>query len=450
VRSFFSSLLSRFSAHCDYLDIRHQYIETLTIACRDGRPRVRTHLERGVAARALYKGGWGFARCSDPAYTASCVDAAIRQARLLQGAPCRLAPVPVLDVEHLLAAESDPRQAPLAEKVSLLQRYADMAGRYAGSGVGSALHYHERVVLSLFMDTAGSFVYQEIPDISGALCAHARRGANRQSASVSFGSAASWEVVYGHDREWLDAVRLARSLVDAPVAGKGSLPVILAADAAAVLLFQVVSALLHRCRAGASLGDAVPDVPGARELHIYDSALEPSTRGFEPYDAEGVGNRPLTLLKDGRWRNCLHTRESAARSAVPPAGHARAFSYKHRPRPCLHALRVTPGNATLPDILAGVTQGMYAFNPRYAACDGRTYTLSASGYRVHRGRLERLVRDLRLHGSVSALLQHIDGIADAPEIVETPLWRAGGAPGGMAQSSTSPAMRISRAEAGGK
>lgn len=443
----------------DYLEVRYEESQVTRMVFRG--PHLETVSESvlaGGAARALVKGGWGFASFSRLEEAEEMVRAALRAAERVgreRGEAVGLAPIPVVEEELRLDPGEDPRQVPLSQKVELLGDYNRRIMAWGPPVTSSQVVYHEKFTRLWLCTSHGTFLYQEKLDLSGLLAAVATRRGETQIGRYGFGSSRDFAVARGREAQVEAVCRLAADLLDAPVVEAGEYPVVCDPRLAGVFVHEAFGHL--------SEADDLAENPALREvmrlgrrfgspiLNIYDSGLEKGARGYLPYDDEGTPARRTYLIKEGILVGRLHSRETAARLGERPTGNARALDFRFPPICRMRNTGIDPGEASFDDLLRGIRRGVYAVDSYGGETNGEMFTFTAGyGRMIRDGQLAELVREVKLTGNVFQTLENIELIGREVGTEEAPggCGKAGQSP--LPVSHWSPAIRIRRAVVGGR
>jgi TldD protein len=190
---------------------------------------------------------------------------------------------------------------------------------------------------------------------------------------------------------------------------------------------------------------------GVDELSIVDDGTLVGMGGTWALDDEGTHMRKTDLLRNGFLAGHLHSRETAARMGAEPTGNARSVSRKYAPIVRMTNTYIEAGNVGFQEMIGDIEDGIYACG----AFGGQTmleqFTFSAAyAYRIRKGEICELLRDVMLTGNVFQTLYAIDAIGD-----DLTLCNRGGGCGKAGQSPLpvsfgSPHIRIQDVVVGGR
>ncbi|MFW5857295.1 MAG: TldD/PmbA family protein [Planctomycetota bacterium] len=221
--------------------------------------------------------------------------------------------------------------------------------------------------------------------------------------------------------------RRAVDLLDAPSCPGGAQTVVLDPELAGVFAHEAFGHLSEadhlyeneRMREVMTLGREL----GCRELNIVDDGSLPGRLGSAVFDDEGVPTGKTDLIRDGVLAGRLHNRETAARMGEAPTGNARAIRRNVPPLVRMTNTYVEGGDLSFAEMIRGIDDGIYALGMLGGQTMMEQFTFSAAyGYRIRKGEVGGLVRDVTLTGNVFETLKRMDGFGDDFRIVE----RAGG------------------------
>lgn len=209
-----------------------------------------------------------------------------------------------------------------------------------------------------------------------------------------------------------DAVTLL-SAIDPPA---GEQPVVLGSLQSGVMIHEAVG---HPLEADANrkktsimwdkLGQQVADPI----VTIYDDPTMPQRRGSYNIDDEGVVPKKTVLIENGKLVGFLQDRLSAKLMGMDLNGHGRRASFRDVPIPRMANTVLTPGSATVEEILASVKKGFFAETYQGGqVSDSGKFTFSVNmGYLIEEGKLTRPVKNATLIGTNVQILNEVEMIA---------------------------------------
>ena len=412
-------------ASVDYAEVRWEEVTRTRIAFqRDQLMALESSSEAGGIVRALIDGAWGIAVFTDPEEIPRKLEEAAGLARAAAAHVAdkiRLATVqPVEDVIRVSLAE-DFREIPLEEKRNLIQHYNELILNYADEIVSTSVRYTDALRRVVFANTEGTYIEQEIPDITLLLAAVARRNGDIQQAFVSLGEAAGYEFVRDREEKALEAAKRAVDLLSAEPVKGGRYTVILDQELAGVFIHEAFG---HICEADFLLRNPpmrevmrIGKRFGVEALNVVEDGYLPGRRGNAPYDDEGVRRRKVYLIKEGVLVGLMHSRATAAATGMEPTGNARAVSWEHEPIVRMRNTYIEPGEHSFEELLAGIDYGIYAKGAFGGQTEFEQFTFSAAyAYEIRGGEIGGMLRDVVLTGNVFETLRNIEMVGNDFEL----------------------------------
>ena len=211
-----------------------------------------------------------------------------------------------------------------------------------------------------------------------------------------------------------EALRQALILIEAEAAPAGEMPVVLGPGWPGILLHEAIGHGLegdfNRKETSVFSGLMGARV-GAPGVTVIDDGTIAARRGSLSIDDEGTPTKRSDLIRDGVLVGRLHSRETAAKMGEKPSGNARAISFNHPPIVRMTNTVIEPGDASFEDLFEGVDDGVYVRNWYGGMTEMEMFTFSSGeAYRIRNGRIEEMVRPVKLSGNVFKTLHQIDGI----------------------------------------
>lgn len=406
----------------DYTEVRlEKTTRSQVFFRRDKLENIESSSEAGGIVRALVDGGWGIAVFNDPSSLSKKVREAGRVARLVSSRiddRAALAAVPAVRDVVRASLKRDFREVSLEEKRRLAESYNRILLSAGEKIVSTTVRYTDSFREVTYANSEGTFLVQEVPDVTLLLIAVASDGgANIQQGFESIGEAGGFEVVLDREEEAQAAGRRALELLEAKPVEGGKYTVILDPNLAGVFIHEAFG---HFCEADflfknehlakiMTLGSRF----GNEDLNVVDEGYISGLRGNVPYDDEGVVRQKTYLIKNGVLDGLLHSRETAKKMGALPTGNARAVSYEHEPIVRMRNTYIEASTSTFSEMLKGVERGLYAVRAYGGQTVFEQFTFSAAyGREIVNGELGGTVRDVVLTGNVFETLRSIDRIGD--------------------------------------
>jgi TldD protein len=444
------------TADADYCEIRYETSDNTQVAYRGGQVEAaRSAKVTGGIVRACHKGGWAKAVFSTPEEIESMVGQACEAARLVGDRKTQLAQVSPATEDAPARMKRDPRHVSLEEKIDLVRQTNEvlLSGHRA---IRSTLcSYSDQFRTVTYANTDGACFSEQRPDMVLILHATASKEGLVQSAHESFRSSESFDDLTGRTEEAREVAGRAGQLLEAPSGPSGSFTVVLDPEMAGVFCHEAFGHLSEadflyenpKMRDLMKVGRKV----GVEQLSIVDDGTLPGLGGTWAHDDEGTPMQRTDLIRDGVLAGHLHSRETAAMMGAEPTGNARSVSRKYAPICRMTNTFIQSGDVPFDRMVADIDDGIYACG----AFGGQTmleqFTFSAAyAYRIRKGKVDQLLRDVMFTGNVFQTLHAIDAVGDDLKMCN----RGGGCGKGgqspLPVSFGSPHLRIRDVVVGGR
>ena len=423
MRETLRQLVRKFGRRCDLVELRREERESADLSFSDRLESIQTERAAGFALRVVHRGVTAFASVTDPERIEDALARLVAAAETAPRGGATLAPAPALRRAVRTRPLEDPRAVPLAGKKRLLKGYVSRLKRASPAIVSAHASYHETFAKLLFLNSHGSEATWDHFELFAAVSATAHRHGVTQSDHETIGSAVDFGVVRALGREVPGVADLAVRLTAAPKAESGIKTVILDPSLAGVFVHEAFG---HTAEA-----DGIADSPekrkimkigarfGSGKLTIFDSGLEPGSRGALPFDDEGTPCERTVLIENGILVSLLHSRLTAGRMGARPTGSARAVDFRHAPIVRMRCTCIAGGTDTFADMRRGLADGLYCLKSM-GGTGGEMFTFSTGhAYRIRDGEIGELVRDVKLSGNLFTTLNHIDMVGDDFRVVES-------------------------------
>jgi len=413
MKNYFHQRIKEFAGKADFIDVRYEIRNKKHIQLVNNQMETpAVGAMSGGFVRALYKGGWGYATFNDRSQLADMLEQAVKQARLAASKTFRLAPVKAVEADIGLQTIHNPLDVPFADKVGILRDYSEIALAHGGTVKQVRAAYTDDETTKYYVNSEGTALSQKGVDCYFSVAVTARKDGQSQFLHVSNGSSNDFHMIYGFEDKIRDICKEVEQLLIAPKVKSGTYTVIADPNLGGVFAHESfghtmeADKLISQPRLRDTL--KIGRVFGSKELTIYDSGRETGSRGFYHYDDEGVPSRKTYLLKDGVLVGRLHTRETAAILGEEPTGNARAVDFSYPPLVRMSCTCIDTGRYSLEDMLADIDLGILAIDS-HGGTGGEMFSFSASkGYMIRKGKIQELVRDVKLSGNLFATLKNID------------------------------------------
>ena len=432
-----------------YVDVRGAIVDSESLSVRgptvEGLDRTTS---QGLGVRVLVDGAWGFA--SSPHLD---VDEVSRVARLAVEVAkasataitrrVELVPEPAhVDVWTSPHAE-DPFQVPLEDKIALFVTATEQMDRVDAVRISRGTLDCVKQQ-SWFMSSEGSDIEQSIVHTGAGIEATAVAGDDVQVRSYpgSFRghyASAGYELVRemdlpGHAQQVAEE---AAALLTAKECPSGTTTLVLDGHQ---MMLQVHESVGHPTELDRVLGMeaafagtsfvGIPDLGalryGSELVNITSDATVEGGLGSYAYDDEGVAGQRVDLVRAGTLVGFQTSRETAAAiGAERSNGTMRAEGWENLPLIRMPNINLLPGEGSLEDLLADVSDGIYmATNKSWSIDDKRkNFQFGCEiAWEIKKGKLRRMLKNPRYTGDTPVFWASCDAIAGPEE------WKMRGTP----------------------
>jgi TldD protein len=443
-------------ADVDYCEIRYETNDASQVGYRGKQVETAQSAKyTGGVVRACHKGGWGNAVFSTLEELEEMVEAACASARMVGREETLLAPVEPQTGDIEADMRRDPREVSLADKIALVREANEVLLDSHPAIRSTRCIYADQFRSVHYANTDGACFREQRPDMVLRFHATASRDSLVQSAHESFRSSRSFDDLAGRLDEAREVSERAGQLLDAPSGPSGAFTVVLDPEMAGVFCHEAFGHLSEadflyenpKMRELMKVGKLV----GVDALSIVDDGTQAGLGGTWALDDEGTPMKKTDLIRDGHLAGHLHSRETAARMGADPTGNARSVSRKHAPIVRMTNTFIEAGDVAFEEMIRDIDDGIYACG----AFGGQTmleeFTFSAAyAYRIRKGRIEELLRDVMFTGNVFETLYAIDAVGN-----DLKMYNRGGGCGKAGQSPLpvsfgSPHLRIRDVVVGGR
>ena len=444
-----SALDAATASGAGYADVRGAIVDSESLSVRgptvEGLDRTTS---QGFGVRVLVDGAWGFA--SSPHLDADEVGRVARLAVEVAKASAtairrrvELVPEPAHVDSWTSPHAEDPFEVSLEDKIALFVSATEEMDRVdavrISRGTLDCVKQH-----SWFMSSEGSDIEQSIVHTGAGIEATAVAGDDVQVRSYpgSFRghyASAGYELVRdmdlpGHARQVAEE---AAALLTAKECPSGTTTLVLDGHQ---MMLQVHESVGHPTELDRVLGMeaafagtsfvGIPDLGalryGSELVNITSDATVEGGLGSYAYDDEGVAAQRVDLVRDGTLVGFQTSRETAATiGAERSNGTMRAEGWENLPLIRMPNINLLPGEGSLEDLLADVSDGIYmATNKSWSIDDKRkNFQFGCEiAWEIKRGKLRRMLKNPRYTGDTPVFWASCDGIAGAEE------WKMRGTP----------------------
>lgn len=407
----------------DYADLYFEYIVTTSLSLDESLVKSATQgVSLGVGVRVISGERTGYAYCDglEPdkirhvARVAACIasgPAAEVKAGFLES-----------DRRNLYPVVNAPADAPLAERVALIQR-ADEAGRSYDPRIFQVQAAYVDVLKHILVATSeGVLSFDRQPMARLSVAVLARDGAGVPQRGTAGGGGRVELSHFDGDRSpeafAREAARQAIVQLDAVDAPAGEQTVVLGPGWPGVLLHEAVGhgleADFNRKGVSAFSGRIGHQVASPLVTVVDDGTMH-SRRGSLNVDDEGNITQRNVLIENGVLRGYLQDRLSSRITGAAATGNGRREGFQHVPMPRMTNTFMLAGGDDPADILKSVSRGIYCQNFGGGQVDitnGNFVFSATESYLIEDGRITRPLRGATLIGNGPEALAFVSRVGN--------------------------------------
>lgn len=240
-------------------------------------------------------------------------------------------------------------------------------------------------------------------------------GSSGGGGRFGFAALITPEAWQGHVEEALRQALVNLESVPAPA---GEMVVVLGPGWPGILLHEAVGHGLegdfNRKKTSAFAG-LMGERVAARGVTVVDDGTLPARRGSLGIDDEGTPTRTTPLIEDGILVGYMQDRQNARLMGMAPTGNGRRQSYAHAPMPRMTNTCMLAGDTPPGEILASVTNGVYAVTFGGGQVDivsGKFVFSCTEAYRIENGRIGAPLKGATLIGNGPDALTRVRLVGD--------------------------------------
>jgi TldD protein len=219
----------------------------------------------------------------------------------------------------------------------------------------------------------------------------------------------------GYARE---AVRVALVNLEAVDAPAGTMTVVLGSGWPGILLHEAIGHGLEgdfNRKGTSAFSGRVGERVASSLCTVVDDGTLPGRRGSLTVDDEGTPSHNTVLIENGILKGYMQDRLNARLMGVAPTGNGRRESYAHLPMPRMTNTYMLAGQHDPAEILASVSQGLYAKNFGGGQVDitsGKFVFSASEAYLIENGRITRPVKGATLIGNGPDVLTRVSMVGN--------------------------------------
>ena len=215
-----------------------------------------------------------------------------------------------------------------------------------------------------------------------------------------------------------DALRIALVNLEAVPAPAGTMDVVLGPGWPGILLHEAIGHGLEgdfNRKGSSAFAGLMGQKIAAPEVTVLDDGTLPERRGSINIDDEGIPSGKNTLVEEGVLVGYMQDRQNARLMGVKPTGNGRRQSFAHVPMPRMTNTYMLGGKSDPKDILADLTDGIYAVGFGGGQVDitnGKFVFSCTEAYRVKNGKVGAPIKGATLIGDGATALKKIRAVGN--------------------------------------
>lgn len=348
----------------------------------------------------------------------------------------------------------DPIDAPLSEKVKLLER-AYKTGKEESEKIvkitGSMRNSRQNVQIS---NSVGRFVQDVRVKTRMAITAYAKEKENMQTGSDGPGASQGLEFYEHTTPESIakEACRTALVLLKAKDCPSGKMPVIIDNGFGGVIFHEACGHSLEATSVAKNqsvFSGKIKEKIASSCVTAIDDGTIPNAWGSENIDDEGNPQQKRVLIKDGILESYMIDQLNGRRMHRKSTGSSRRESYKYEPTSRMSNTYIAAGTDRFEDLFKGIKKGLYARKMGGGSVNPQTGEFNFAvneGYMIEEGKITYPVKGASLIGNGKDILMNIDMVSDN---VERAQGMCGSCSGSIPVDVGQPAIRVSSITVGG-
>ncbi len=215
-----------------------------------------------------------------------------------------------------------------------------------------------------------------------------------------------------------EALRIALVNLEAVPAPAGTMDVVLGPGWPGILLHEAIGHGLEgdfNRKGSSAFAGLMGQKIAAPEVTVLDDGTLPERRGSINIDDEGTPSGKNTLVEEGVLVGYMQDRQNARLMGVKPTGNGRRQSFAHVPMPRMTNTYMLGGKSDPKDILADLTDGIYAVGFGGGQVDitnGKFVFSCTEAYRVKNGKVGSPIKGATMIGDGATALKKIRAVGN--------------------------------------
>ena len=214
------------------------------------------------------------------------------------------------------------------------------------------------------------------------------------------------------------AAKRALTMLEAPEAPAGKMPVILSSEAGGTMVHEAVGHGLEADLTGQKLSvyaGKMGEQVASPIVTVVDDPTLPGRRGSYNIDDEGAVAVKTVLVDKGILKAYMSDKQSVLRDKIPATGNGRRQSFRHWPIPRMSNTIIEPGTHDPGEIVRSVDRGLLVLKMG----GGQVNTVTgdfvfevSEGYMIENGEVGGPVRGATLAGNGPEVLKSVDMVGN--------------------------------------
>jgi TldD protein len=317
----------------------------------------------------------------------------------------------------------------IEKKIAFVKEHEKISSNFSEQIKNTRTVYLDNHSDSIFVDSFGSFLYQEIEILRLFSSVYANENGITQNALNSIGGIGGIEILENQDAQnvSIKSAKQAIELLNAKSPIGGKFTVIMDPKLTGTFIHEAFG---HACEADhvlnkeSILEDKIGQQVAIDEITIIDDPtlgqgkkfnLNYELYGSYPFDDEGVVSQKTKLVENGILKNFLHNLETSSRMDQDPNGHGRANSNVTKPQVRMGFTYLEPRDWALEEMIQDTKIGILCEDFQYGYTDPTTGNFQFKcrfSHKIENGKLKEILRDVSLSGMTLEVLNRISAIGN--------------------------------------
>ena len=407
--------------HVDHADLYFQYSRLESWSLEEGIVKSGAFsIDRGVGVRAVSGEKTAFAYSDDISLEAL-MEAALATRAIARQGQSAVAPLERMGAAHSLYVPSDPVLALAdADKVALLERMERLA-RARDPRVTQVMASLAGEYEAILIARSDGLIAADVrPLVRLSLSVIVEQNGRREQGMAGGGGRMDYayftdEMLHDYAHRAVDQALLNLDARDAPA---GTMTVVLGNGWPGILLHEAIGHGLEgdfNRKGTSAFAGRVGQRVAALGVTVVDDGTIEKRRGSLNIDDEGNPTQRTVLIDDGILQGYMQDSLNARLMGVAPTGNGRRESFAHMPMPRMTNTMMLNGDRDPQEIIASVSDGLYAVNFGGGQVDitnGKFVFSASEAWRIENGKLAYPVKGATLIGNGPDALTRVSMIGN--------------------------------------